>query len=149
MKSHAMTSAGEPPKPMALVIEASPSNQRILESNLKKIGFNVFTCCCCDEGWSILQRYHNPNWLVIFCEYGQKTDQAFEFLTLCRLDEKVSHVPVVLIADFCNRRMVFEAFKKGIKNILVKPLSQLNITNSIKAVCPQVFLKLAYKDVYR
>lgn len=114
-----------------LVVDDYPEMRDIIRVMLRDNGYsNVITADCGNRALRTMEA--RPVSLVI-TDWTMPNMTGIELLTTLKSDPKYFTVPVVMISDERDAAKVLYAAEEGVDGFLVKPFSELDLINSIKA----------------
>ncbi len=112
-----------------LIVEDDVEMNRLLEIDLKRRGFEVYTC---DNGLEGLRRFHEvrPHLVVLDVELP-----GMDGLTVCQRIRELSNVPILIItAHAVSEEEMAEGLNLGADEYLLKPLRHLEFHARVNAL---------------
>jgi two-component system, chemotaxis family, chemotaxis protein CheY len=122
-----------------LVVDDYPEMRDIIRVMLRDNGYsNVLTADC---GNRALRTMESRPVSIVITDWTMPNMTGIELLTHIKSDPKWFTIPVVMISDERDSAKVLYAAEEGVDGFLVKPFSELDLINSIKAALAKCNLK--------
>lgn len=71
---------------------------------------------------------------MILLDLNMPDTNGIEFLKIIKTDEKLKHIPVIVLTTSNNNKDIYECYKLGIAGYIIKPLKYEDYEEKIKAV---------------
>ncbi|MDX2099702.1 MAG: response regulator [Leptolyngbyaceae cyanobacterium bins.59] len=117
-----------------LIVEDTPTDQRMMTGFLTQAGFGVTTATSVDEAWQWLQTHPSPDLIILDIVMPDKSG-----LELCRMvqtDAQLKSIPIIFCSCKGEEFDRFWALRQGGKAYIVKPFA------------PKEFLDTVYQHVH-
>ena len=117
-----------------LVVDDEDGIRFLLEGRLKKLGYRVEVA---GNGLHALQKIRagfSPD--LIVCDMKMPGMDGASFLQQIRADEKLTHIPFLIVTGFAEKDLILKAKQFGANNILLKPIDNEELTARLQALLP-------------
>ena len=71
---------------------------------------------------------------VILLDLNMPKMNGVEFLSLIKVDNKLKHIPVIVLTTSTEERDIFDAFKHSVGGYIVKPVEYKNFVEAIRTI---------------
>ena len=102
-----------------LIAEDDPVTNKLIESNLKKWGYEVITASNGDEAWELFQELREP--LVIILDWMMPGASGLEVCTRIVRSEPVHPVHIIFLTARDEAKDVVKGFAAGASDFIRKP----------------------------
>ena len=125
-----------------LVVDDFESMRKVTSTQLMSLGHSrIFTA---KDGVQALQVLRAEAIDVVISDWNMPVMHGLDLLKAIRSDNKLRHLPFIMITAEVERTRIQEAIASGVSNILVKPYSAANLESRIaRALQPAAPLQLA------
>ncbi len=117
--------------PTALVVDDSITMRRITQRLLERRGVSVFTARDGLDAITVLQE-HSPD--IILLDIEMPRMDGYQFTSHVRKDEKLKHVPIVMITSRSGEKHRAKAIELGVNDYLSKPYQEAQLISSVEAL---------------
>ena len=104
-----------------LVVDDFLTMRRIIINLLRQLGFNNVTEAA--DGVQALERVQGEKIDLIVSDWNMPNTTGIEFLKHVREDEKLKHIPFIMVTAEGKRENVIAAVQAGVNNYIVKPFN--------------------------
>ncbi len=117
-----------------LVLDDSPTMQRIIINTLNKAGYEtVDTASDGEEGLKKLAA--DKSYDLILTDWNMPTMTGIDFLQALKADDAIKHIPVVMVTSRNVKEDILLAIKSGARDYIVKPFTPEAIKEKIGLIC--------------
>ena len=116
-----------------LIVDDEPLNIKILEENLKSVGYATVSASNGIDAWQELEKNHAKFDVVLLDRMMPKMD-GMELLAQMKSHEAISKLPVVMQTAKVASHEVLEGLKAGVQYYLTKPYSRDQLLAVVKTV---------------
>ena len=104
-----------------LVVDDFPTMRRIVRSLLKELGFsNVEEA---EDGQDALNKLRSGNFEFVVSDWNMPNLDGLEMLKQIRADEKLKHLPVLMVTAEAKKENIIAAAQAGANGYVVKPFT--------------------------
>lgn len=123
-----------------LVVDDFPTMRRIVKTLLRQLGYtNIIEAEDGEIAYKLLKS--TPDVEFIVSDWNMPNMTGLEFLKTVRADEKLKHLPFLMVTAEAEKENIIEAVKSGVSNYVVKPFTAA----TLKEKMAKVFQTLAAK----
>ncbi len=116
-------------RPLAMIVDDSITVRRVMERFLERNGMRVVTAKDGIDAISVLQD-EKPD--IILLDIEMPNMDGYEFATHVRNDERVSHVPIIMITSRVGDKHRARAIEIGVDDYLGKPYQDSQLLDAIR-----------------
>jgi two-component system chemotaxis response regulator CheY len=123
------------PATCALVIEGSLPARNALRNCLLRLGLGeVLEASNGEQAWSVLMT-EGARVGVILSDWSMSSSRAaLDLLRWMRADERLAHIPFVIVTNDADRDNVMTAIQEGVSGYVLRPLAQETLQRSLERV---------------
>jgi two-component system chemotaxis response regulator CheY len=112
------------PATCALVVEGSLPARSALRNCLLRLGLGeVLEARNREEAWAVLMT-QGSQVSVILSDWSMSSRAALDLLRWIRADERLAHIPFVIVTNDADRDNVMAAIQEGVSGYVLRPLAQ-------------------------
>ena len=115
-----------------LVVDDYNTMLRILKNLLKQLGFNNVDQAM--DGAEALQKLNASAFDFIISDWNMEPMTGIELLRQVRGNEKLKHIPFIMITAESKTENVIAAQQAGVSNYIVKPFNAETLKGKIESV---------------
>ncbi|WP_112664659.1 response regulator [Microvirga flavescens] len=115
-----------------LVVDDYQTMVRILRNLLKQVGFNDVDDA--SDGAAALAKLREKEYGLVISDWNMEPMTGYELLQQVRADEKLQHLPFIMVTAESKTENVVAAKKAGVNNYIVKPFNAQTLQAKISAV---------------
>lgn len=105
-----------------LVVDDFPTMRRIVKTLMKQNGYTNFTEA--EDGEQALRMLHaEMDYEMVVSDWNMPNMTGLELLKAVRADEKLKHLPFLMVTAEAEKENIIEAVKAGVSNYIVKPFT--------------------------
>ena len=115
-----------------LVVDDFSTMRRIVRNLLKELGFtNVQEA---EDGVDALNKLRAENFDFVVSDWNMPNMTGIELLRAIRADEKLKHLPVLMVTAEAKRENIIEAAQAGASGYVVKPFTAATLDEKLKKI---------------
>ena len=132
------------PKDTIVIAEDSPPNRKILAHLLEKLGYAVVSCENGQDAWTALTSGEHTQVVAVISDIMMPTMDGIQLLRNVRGNEKLSHLPFVLVTAISEKEYIVQAKELNVNGYILKPVTFQRVTAKLQELFPEhTFPKLA------
>ncbi|MGF1454380.1 MAG: chemotaxis response regulator CheY [Alphaproteobacteria bacterium] len=117
-----------------LVVDDYNTMRRIIRNLLSQIGYNDVDEA--EDGSSALAKLRRGSYGLVISDWNMEPMTGYELLKEVRADEKLKHLPFIMVTAESKTENVVAAKKAGVNNYIVKPFNAATLEQKINAILP-------------
>jgi two-component system chemotaxis response regulator CheY len=115
-----------------LVVDDMSTMRRIVKNILKQLGFtNVEEA---ENGQEALQKLRESTYGFVVSDWNMPVMPGIEMLRAIRADDKLKHIPVLMVTAEAQKENLIEAIQAGANNYIVKPFTAETMQEKISKI---------------
>ena len=115
-----------------LIVDDIASMRKIVTDSLFQIGFSNLVEA--KDGENALKTLKVNKIDLILCDWNMPKMTGIELLKAVRNDEKLKHIPFIMITAEGRKENILDAIKTGVSNYIVKPFNTEALKTKIESV---------------
>ena len=119
-----------------LVVDDFSTMRRIIKNLLRDLGFTNTQEA--DDGTTALPMLQNGNFDFLVTDWNMPGMQGIDLLKAIRADEKLRHLPVLMVTAESKREQIIEAAQAGVNGYVVKPFTAATLEEKINKIFERV-----------
>ncbi len=119
-----------------LIVDDFSTMRRIIKNLLRDLGFT--NTAEADDGNTALPMLQNGNFDFVITDWNMPGMQGIDLLKAIRADEKLKHLPVLMVTAESKREQIIEAAKAGVNGYVVKPFTAVTLEEKINKIFERV-----------
>jgi two-component system chemotaxis response regulator CheY len=119
-----------------LVVDDFSTMRRIIKNLLRDLGFTNTQEA--DDGTTALPMLQNGNFDFVVTDWNMPGMQGIDLLKAIRADEKLKHLPVLMVTAESKREQIIEAAQAGVNGYVVKPFTAVTLEEKINKIFERV-----------
>ncbi len=104
-----------------LVVDDFSTMRRIVKNLLNELGFNDISEA--DDGKTALPMLQQGSFEFVVTDWNMPGMPGIDLLKAIRADDKLKHLPVLMVTAEAQREQIIEAAKAGVSGYIVKPFT--------------------------
>lgn len=104
-----------------LVVDDMSTMRRIVKNILKQLGFSNMEEA--ENGQEGLQKLRSDTYGFVVSDWNMPVMTGIDMLRAIRADEKLKHIPVLMVTAEAQKENLVEAIQAGVSNYIVKPFT--------------------------
>lgn len=121
-----------------LVVDDMAAMRKILRTLLSQLGFKNIDEA--EDGKQALEKLkQNPDkYGLIITDWNMPNMTGIELVQAIRSDERLKHLPILMVTAEAKKENVLTAIKAGVNNYIVKPFTAETLKEKIEAIFKSV-----------
>ena len=115
-----------------LVVDDMSTMRRIVKNILKQIGFSNMEEA--ENGQEALAKLRADTFGFVVSDWNMPVMPGIEMLRAIRADEKLKHIPVLMVTAEAQKENLIEAIQAGVNNYVVKPFTAETMQEKINKI---------------
>ncbi len=115
-----------------LVVDDMSTMRRIVKNILKQLGFSNMDEA--ENGQEALQKLRAEPFGFVVSDWNMPVMPGIEMLRAIRADEKLKHIPVLMVTAEAQKENLIEAIQAGVNNYVVKPFTAETMQEKINKI---------------
>jgi two-component system chemotaxis response regulator CheY len=112
-----------------LVVDDFSTMRRIVRNLLKESGFSEADEA--EDGVVALQKLRNSNFDFVVTDINMPNMNGFQLLTEMKQDEKLKHIPVLMVTAEARKEDIVLAAQQGAAGYIVKPFTKATLEEKL------------------
>ncbi|MBD0315674.1 MAG: chemotaxis response regulator CheY [Nitrospiraceae bacterium] len=109
------------PNMKILVVDDMSTMRRIVKNILKQLGFGNMEEA--ENGQEALAKLRADSYGFVVSDWNMPVMAGIEMLRAIRSDDKLKHIPVLMVTAEAQKENLVEAIQAGVNNYIVKPFT--------------------------
>ncbi len=119
-----------------LIVDDFSTMRRIIKNLLRDLGFT--NTAEADDGNTALPMLQNGAFDFVITDWNMPGMQGIDLLKAIRADEKLKHLPVLMVTAESKREQIIEAAQAGVNGYVVKPFTAVTLEEKINKIFERV-----------
>jgi two-component system chemotaxis response regulator CheY len=119
-----------------LIVDDFSTMRRIIKNLLRDLGFT--NTAEADDGNTALPMLQNGNFDFVITDWNMPGMQGIDLLKAIRADDKLKHLPVLMVTAESKREQIIEAAQAGVNGYVVKPFTAVTLEEKINKIFERV-----------
>ncbi|MEQ1627032.1 MAG: chemotaxis response regulator CheY [Nitrospira sp.] len=115
-----------------LVVDDMSTMRRIVKNILKQLGFSNMEEA--ENGQEALQKLKADTYGFVVSDWNMPVMPGIEMLRAIRADEKLKHIPVLMVTAEAQKENLIEAIQAGVNSYVVKPFTAETMQEKINKI---------------
>jgi two-component system, chemotaxis family, chemotaxis protein CheY len=115
-----------------LVVDDMSTMRRIVKNILKQLGFSNMEEA--ENGQEALQKLRTEPFGFVVSDWNMPVMPGIDMLRAIRADEKLKHIPVLMVTAEAQKENLIEAIQAGVNNYVVKPFTAETMQEKINKI---------------
>ncbi len=115
-----------------LVVDDMSTMRRIVKNILKQLGFSNLEEA--ENGQEALQKLRADSYGFVVSDWNMPVMPGIDMLRAIRADEKLKHIPVLMVTAEAQKENLIEAIQAGVNNYVVKPFTAETMQEKINKI---------------
>jgi two-component system chemotaxis response regulator CheY len=120
------------PNMKILVVDDMSTMRRIVKNILKQLGFSNLDEA--ENGQEALTKLRADSFGFVVSDWNMPVMPGIEMLRAIRADEKLKHIPVLMVTAEAQKENLIEAIQAGVNNYVVKPFTAETMQEKINKI---------------
>jgi two-component system chemotaxis response regulator CheY len=118
-----------------LVVDDYKTMLRIIRNLLKQLGFSNIDEAT--DGSAALQKLRSGKYNLVISDWNMEPMTGLQLLKEVRADEKLQHLPFIMVTAESKTENVVAAKQAGVNNYIVKPFNAATLKQKLTSVIGQ------------
>lgn len=119
-----------------LIVDDFSTMRRIIKNLLRDLGFTNTQEA--DDGNTALPMLQNGSFDFVVTDWNMPGMQGIDLLKAIRADDKLKHLPVLMVTAESKREQIIEAAQAGVNGYVVKPFTAVTLEEKINKIFERV-----------
>ncbi|MCE9680035.1 chemotaxis response regulator CheY [Shewanella sp. AS1] len=115
-----------------LVVDDFSTMRRIIKNLLRDLGFNNTQEA--DDGTTALPMLQKGDFDFVVTDWNMPGMQGIDLLKAIRADEKLKHIPVLMVTAEAKREQIIAAAQAGVNGYVVKPFTAATLKEKLDKI---------------
>jgi len=122
-----------------LVVDDFSTMRRIVRNLLKEIGYAEADEA--EDGVAALNKLRNSTFHFVVSDINMPNMNGFELLREIKKDEKLKHLPVLMVSAEARKEDIVMAAQQGAAGYIVKPFTKATLEDKVNLILTKLGLK--------
>ncbi|MFP2770585.1 chemotaxis response regulator CheY [Oceanisphaera sp. KMM 10153] len=119
-----------------LIVDDFSTMRRIIKNLLRDLGFN--NTHEADDGTTALPMLKGGGFDFVVTDWNMPGMQGIDLLRAIRADEKLKHLPVLMVTAEAKREQIITAAQAGVNGYVVKPFTAGTLKEKLEKVFERI-----------
>lgn len=119
-----------------LIVDDFSTMRRIIKNLLRDLGYN--NTHEADDGNTALPMLKNGDYQFVVTDWNMPGMQGIDLLRAIRLDDKLKHLPVLMVTAEAKREQIIEAAQAGVNGYIVKPFTAATLKEKLDKIFERI-----------
>ncbi|WP_449290056.1 chemotaxis response regulator CheY [Oceanisphaera ostreae] len=119
-----------------LIVDDFSTMRRIIKNLLRDLGFNNTQEA--DDGLTALPMLKNGSFDFVVTDWNMPGMQGIDLLKAIRADDKLKHLPVLMVTAEAKREQIIAAAQAGVNGYVVKPFTAGTLKEKLEKVFERI-----------
>lgn len=119
-----------------LIVDDFSTMRRIIKNLLRDLGFN--NTHEADDGLTALPMLKNGDFDFVVTDWNMPGMQGIDLLRAIRADDKLKHLPVLMVTAEAKREQIITAAQAGVNGYVVKPFTAGTLKEKLEKVFERI-----------
>ena len=119
-----------------LIVDDFSTMRRIIKNLLRDLGYN--NTHEADDGNTALPMLKNGDYQFVVTDWNVPGMQGIDLLKAIRLDDKLKHLPVLMVTAEAKREQIIEAAQAGVNGYIVKPFTAATLKEKLDKIFERI-----------
>nr|WP_115719185.1 chemotaxis response regulator CheY [Gallaecimonas mangrovi] len=115
-----------------LIVDDFSTMRRIIKNLMRDLGFN--NCLEADDGNTALPMLQNGDFDFVITDWNMPGMQGIDLLKAIRSDDKLKHLPVMMVTAEAKREQIVAAAQAGVNGYVVKPFTAATLKEKLDKI---------------
>jgi len=121
-----------------LIVDDFATMRRVLRGMLREMGVDAVDEAA--DGVDALERLRGSDFDFVITDIGMPTMNGFELLAAIKKDERLRHLPVLMVTAEAKKDDIVNATRKGAAGYIVKPFTRAVLEERLRRSAPRLFV---------
>ena len=119
-----------------LIVDDFSTMRRIIKNLLRDLGYN--NTHEAGDGNTALPMLKNGDYQFVVTDWNMPGMQGIDLLKAIRLDDKLKHLPVLMVTAEAKREQIIEAAQAGVNGYIVKPFTAATLKEKLDKIFERI-----------
>ncbi|MBM7456580.1 two-component system chemotaxis response regulator CheY [Oceanisphaera litoralis] len=119
-----------------LIVDDFSTMRRIIKNLLRDLGFN--NTHEADDGTTALPMLKSGDFDFVVTDWNMPGMQGIDLLRAIRADDRLKHLPVLMVTAEAKREQIITAAKAGVNGYVVKPFTAGTLKEKLEKVFERI-----------
>ena len=119
-----------------LIVDDFSTMRRIVRSLLKEIGYTQADEA--EDGAVALNMLQHGKFDFVVCDINMPNMNGFEFLKAAKADERLRHIPVLMVTAEARKEDIVLAAQSGAAGYIVKPFTKATLEEKVQKIVQKI-----------
>ncbi|BEE16846.1 chemotaxis response regulator CheY [Aeromonas enteropelogenes] len=119
-----------------LIVDDFSTMRRIIKNLLRDLGYN--NTHEADDGNTALPMLKNGDFQFVVTDWNMPGMQGIDLLKAIRVDDKLKHLPVLMVTAEAKREQIIEAAQAGVNGYIVKPFTAATLKEKLDKIFERI-----------
>ncbi|MBA6326984.1 chemotaxis response regulator CheY [Colwellia sp. MB02u-6] len=119
-----------------LVVDDFSTMRRIIKNLLRDLGFTNISEA--DDGNTALPMLKTGDFDFVVTDWNMPVMQGIDLLKAIRADEKLSHIPVLMVTAEAKKDQIVMAAQAGVNGYIVKPFTAATLSAKLDKIFQRI-----------
>ena len=119
-----------------LIVDDFSTMRRIIKNLLRDLGYN--NTHEADDGNTALPMLKNGDYQFVVTDWNMPGMQGIDLLKAIRIDDKLKHLPVLMVTAEAKREQIIEAAQAGVNGYIVKPFTAATLKEKLDKIFERI-----------
>ncbi|OIN07699.1 histidine kinase [Oceanisphaera psychrotolerans] len=119
-----------------LIVDDFSTMRRIIKNLLRDLGFN--NTHEADDGTTALPMLKSGDFDFVVTDWNMPGMQGIDLLRAIRADDKLKHLPVLMVTAEAKREQIITAAQAGVNGYVVKPFTATTLKEKLEKVFERI-----------
>ena len=120
-----------------LIVDDFSTMRRVMRGMLREIGFDAVDEAA--DGAAALERLRDAEFDFVITDIGMPTMNGFELLSAIKKDERLRHLPVLMVTAEAKKDDIVRCAQGGAAGYIVKPFTGAILGEKLRRAAPRLF----------
>lgn len=121
-----------------LIVDDFSTMRRVLRGLLREMGIDAVDEAA--DGVAALERLRGSEFDFVITDIGMPAMNGFELLAAIKKDERLRHLPVLMVTAEAKKEDIVNATRKGAAGYIVKPFTRAILEERLRRSAPRFFV---------
>ncbi|MEP7303520.1 MAG: response regulator [Caldimonas sp.] len=120
-----------------LIVDDFSTMRRVLRGLLREMGLDAVDEAA--DGAAALERLRDSTFDFVITDIGMPTMGGFELLSAIKKDERLRHLPVLMVTAEARKEEIVRSAQEGAAGYIVKPFTGATLEQKLRRAAPRLF----------
>ncbi|MGZ5712592.1 MAG: response regulator [Caldimonas sp.] len=120
-----------------LIVDDFSTMRRVTRGLLREMGFEAVDEAA--DGAAALERLRDSEFDFVITDIGMPTMNGFELLSVIKKDERLCHLPVLMVTAEARKDEIVRSAQNGAAGYIVKPFTRDILEQKLRRTAPRLF----------